>query len=104
MKVDDVSDIYWCTIRSKNQRNQMNTFTLHSNGNTASKTVHIDAPASKIWDALTRPALMNQWMMPDSKMDIITDWQVGSPLIIRGNLHGINFDSLKPKKFLNTTI
>lgn len=71
----------------------MNIFKLHTNGNTASKTVQINAPASKIWDALTSPALINQWMMPDSKMDIITDWQVGSPFIIRGNLHGINFEN-----------
>ena len=77
----------------KIREKQMNIFTLHPNKNIASKTVHIHAPASKVWEALTTPALMNQWMMPDSKMAIITNWQVGSLFIIRGNLHGINFEN-----------
>lgn len=60
---------------------------------TIHKTVQINAPASKVWDALTTPALMTRWMMPDSPIEIITDWQVGGPFTIRGNLHGINFEN-----------
>ena len=57
------------------------------------KTIQINAPASKVWDALTTPALMPRWMMPDSPIEISTNWQVGSPFTIRGNLHGINFEN-----------
>lgn len=60
--------------------------------NTVSKTVTINAPVSKVWDTITKPALIKQWM-PDVEVDIISDWQPGSPLIFRGDLHGIEFEN-----------
>lgn len=54
------------------------------------KTVTIKAPAARVWAALTDPVLMPQWMA-ESPIEIITDWMVGSPIVIRGELHGINF-------------
>jgi uncharacterized protein YndB with AHSA1/START domain len=56
------------------------------------KTVHINAPASKVWNALTNPELMKTWMS-ETEINILTDWKVGSPIVIRGNLHGINFEN-----------
>jgi uncharacterized protein YndB with AHSA1/START domain len=56
------------------------------------KTIHIKAPALKVWATLTEPALMKQWVI-DSDVDIISEWKTGSPLIIRGNLHGLPFDT-----------
>jgi uncharacterized protein YndB with AHSA1/START domain len=35
------------------------------------KTVHINAPTSKVWEALTDPQLMKKWMF-DTEINIIT--------------------------------
>ena len=59
---------------------------------TFNKTVQINAPISMVWAALTQPELMKKWMSEDD-IDILTNWQVGSPFIIRGNLHGIKFEN-----------
>lgn len=56
------------------------------------KSVRINAPTSKVWEALTNPGLMKQWMS-ETEIEILTDWRVGSPFVIRGNLHGINFEN-----------
>jgi uncharacterized protein YndB with AHSA1/START domain len=56
------------------------------------KTIQINAPISKVWDTLTIPALMKKWMS-ETEIDIITDWNVGSPILIRGRLHGIKFEN-----------
>jgi uncharacterized protein YndB with AHSA1/START domain len=56
------------------------------------KTVHINAPTSKVWETLTNPELMKKWMF-ETEINIITDWQVGSPIAIRGDLHGMNFEN-----------
>jgi uncharacterized protein YndB with AHSA1/START domain len=56
-------------------------------------TVHINAPTAKVWEVLTNPELMKKWMMTDSEIKIITDWKVGRPMVIRGNLHGMNFEN-----------
>lgn len=52
-----------------------------------SKSITIHTTTSKLWDALTRPELMKQWM-PDDSIEIVTDWTINSSVIIRGNLHG----------------
>ena len=53
---------------------------------TVNKTITINADAAKVWHVLTSTELMKQWMsVPD--MEIITDWKVGNPFIIRGILH-----------------
>ena len=31
--------------------------------------------------------------MSENEIEIITDWQVGRPMVIRGNLHGIKFEN-----------
>ncbi len=54
------------------------------------KIVIINAPPATVWRALTDPALMQQWMA-ETELEIVTDWTVGSPFTIRGELHGIPF-------------
>jgi uncharacterized protein YndB with AHSA1/START domain len=72
---------------------QQTTIDLSLTSNqTVNKTITIDAPASRVWDALTNPERMKQWMA-ETEIDIFTDWKVGSPLVIRGNLHGIKFEN-----------
>jgi len=48
---------------------------------------------------------MKKWMS-ETEIDIITDWKVRSPIVIRGNLHGIKFKNngtvlqFEPEKIL----
>jgi len=56
------------------------------------KTLAINASPSKVWSALTDPALMKQWIT-DAEIDIISTWKTGSPIIYRGDLHGISFEN-----------
>jgi uncharacterized protein YndB with AHSA1/START domain len=51
-------------------------------------SVLIEAPINKVWGALTDIACMKQWMSIDEReLDIITTWQVGSPILIKGFHH-----------------
>jgi len=56
------------------------------------KTVTINATASNVWDALTNPQLIKRWML-DTEINVITDWQIGSPIIFRGSLHWTSFEN-----------
>jgi len=42
---------------------------------------------------LTDPQLMKRWMMSDIDIDIITDWSVGNPMVIRGTMNGKDFEN-----------
>jgi uncharacterized protein YndB with AHSA1/START domain len=53
------------------------------------KTVSIHAPPTVVWEALTKPDLMKQWMgEPEMALEIETDWRVGGPFLMKGFLHG----------------
>jgi uncharacterized protein YndB with AHSA1/START domain len=52
---------------------------------TAQATILINAPRSKVWDALTKPDLIKQYLFGTS---VTTDWQVGSPIIYSGKWEG----------------
>lgn len=54
------------------------------------KSVVIAAPADLVWEALTDPDRMKEWMF-HSAIEITTDWTVGGPFVIKGELHGIPF-------------
>lgn len=45
----------------------------------------ISAPASKVWDALTNPAMIKQYFFGT---DAISDWKQGGPLEFRGSWEG----------------
>ena len=47
---------------------------------TIRKSIRINAPLYAVWDALTQPGLMKSWMA-DSEIEIVTTWEVGSPII-----------------------
>lgn len=52
-------------------------------------TIHINAPPHAVWDALTVPARMVSWMgEPELALTVETTWEVGTPIILRGTLHG----------------
>jgi uncharacterized protein YndB with AHSA1/START domain len=48
---------------------------------TISKSIRINAPINAVWEALTQPELMKIWMS-DSAIEIITTWEIGSPVVI----------------------
>ena len=66
----------------------------------------INAPASKVWEALTKPELIKQYMFGT---DVISDWKVGSPIIYRGEWQGKTFEDkgkileVKPGRSLVST-
>lgn len=52
-------------------------------------TKTIKASPAIVWDYLTHPELLKQWIAePDMKLEILTDWKVGHPFIIKGSYHG----------------
>jgi uncharacterized protein YndB with AHSA1/START domain len=53
--------------------------------NTTTSHITINAPAAKVWDALTKPALIKQWQYGS---DVITDWQPGSPIAFNSKWEG----------------
>lgn len=54
--------------------------------------VIINAPVANTWQALTEPELMKQWMFEDA-IEIVTDWKIGSPILIKGHLHEVAFEN-----------
>ena len=87
---------------------QTDTDSSSANGNIVSKTIHIDAPASAVWEALTDPELMKKWMF-ETEINILTDWRVDTPFVIRGILHRVKFENrgtvlqFEPEKILQYT-
>ena len=51
----------------------------------AKTSVTINAPVAKVWDALTKPDLIKQYLFGT---DVTTDWQVGSPITYKGIWEG----------------
>jgi uncharacterized protein YndB with AHSA1/START domain len=69
----------------------------------ASATIRIDAPSEKVWDALTQPDLIKQYLFGTL---VTTDWQVGSPIRYAGTWQGKEYEDKgiilqnEPKKLL----
>jgi uncharacterized protein YndB with AHSA1/START domain len=51
----------------------------------ATKSIRIKAPISRVWDALTDPALIKQYFFGSQTT---TDWKVGSPIRFHGEWEG----------------
>jgi uncharacterized protein YndB with AHSA1/START domain len=48
-------------------------------------SIEINAPAAKVWEALTNPAIVKQYFFGTN---VITDWKKGSPIIWEGEWDG----------------
>jgi uncharacterized protein YndB with AHSA1/START domain len=72
----------------------------------ARATITVDAPASKVWGALTDPDLIQQYLFGTR---VTTDWQVGSPIIYRGQWQGKSYEDkgkilqIEPGKLIVST-
>jgi uncharacterized protein YndB with AHSA1/START domain len=51
----------------------------------AKATIKINAPASKVWEALTKPELIKKYFFGT---EAISDWKVGSPILFKGIWEG----------------
>jgi uncharacterized protein YndB with AHSA1/START domain len=51
----------------------------------ATAAISIDAPASRVWDVMTDPAAVKEFMFG---ADLVTDWTVGGPILWRGEWEG----------------
>jgi uncharacterized protein YndB with AHSA1/START domain len=73
---------------------------------TATTKVTIHATNDRVWEALTTPELIKQYMMG---ADVHTDWKVGGPLTYTGEYQGKKFEEkgtikkLEPGKVLAAT-
>jgi uncharacterized protein YndB with AHSA1/START domain len=73
---------------------------------TAKKTIIINTPAAKVWDALTRPEMVKQYLFGT---DLTADWRVGGTLTYRGQWEGKAYEdkgtvlAFEPEKLLKTT-
>ena len=54
----------------------------------AQASININAPAKKVWEALTKPELIKQYLFGTT---VTTDWQLGSPIIYIGQWEGQNY-------------
>jgi uncharacterized protein YndB with AHSA1/START domain len=71
------------------------------------RSITIHAPASKVWEALTRPELVKLYMF---NSDVVCDWKVGSDIVFKGELKGKevifvkgHITRLEPDKLLEYT-
>ena len=73
---------------------------------TARATTIINAPVSKVWQALVNPELIRQYLFDT---EVITDWKVGSPITYKGEWQGKAFEDkgeildIEPEKLLRST-
>ena len=77
-----------------------------SNTATAKATTVINAPASKVWEALTQPEQIRQYLFGTQ---VTTDWHVGSPITYKGEWKGKPYEDkgkvleIEPRKRLVST-
>jgi uncharacterized protein YndB with AHSA1/START domain len=72
-------------------------------GLTLNKSVSINAPVSKVWDALINRELIKVYFFGT---DCISDWKKGSPIVYRGVWEGKTYEDkgniidIEPQKFI----
>ena len=72
----------------------------------AKAAITINAPSSKVWEAVTKPDLIKQYLFGT---EVTTDWQVGSPIIYKGVWQGKAYEDkgkvlqLEPGKLIVST-
>jgi uncharacterized protein YndB with AHSA1/START domain len=54
-------------------------------GYVATSSIDIKAPGSRVWEVITDPAAVKEFMFG---ADVVTDWTVGGPIVWRGEWEG----------------
>jgi uncharacterized protein YndB with AHSA1/START domain len=52
------------------------------------KTISINAPASEVWNALTNPDIIKEWLFGTK---VVSSWKVGTPILFTGNWQGTDY-------------
>jgi len=55
----------------------------------AKRTLVINAPVAKVWDALVNPRMIKQYMFGTNA---VSDWREGSPIVFRGEWEGKRYE------------
>ena len=55
----------------------------------ARASITINAPVTKVWDALVEPEAIKQYMFGTN---VVTDWRVGSPITWKGEWQGKSYE------------
>ncbi len=69
----------------------------------AKASISINAPVGKVWDALTNPEVIKQYMFGTN---VISDWKEGSPIVWKGEWQGKKYEDkgvilkLEPKRLI----
>ena len=72
----------------------------------AKASISINAPVGKVWDALTKPEVIKQYMFGTN---VISDWKQGSPIVWKGEWQGKKYEDkgiilkLEPNRILQYT-
>ena len=72
----------------------------------AQAEVYINASPSKVWEALTKPDLIKQYLFGTT---VTSDWKVGSPIIYQGQWEGKTYQDkgtviqIEPSRLLVST-
>ena len=78
----------------------------HVKGLTAKAQIDIEAPAARIWQALTDPEMISEYFFGTQ---VTTDWKPGSPITYRGTWNGKTYEDkgiikeVIPEKLLRST-
>jgi uncharacterized protein YndB with AHSA1/START domain len=73
-----------------------------------SKTIIINAPVKRVWEALTDPLIITQWWS-DTAIKVSTTWEVGSPISFAGMWNAVQYEDkgvilkFKKEKWLSYT-
>ena len=69
----------------------------------AAQSIRINAPRSKVWDALTNPEMIKRYFFG---IDVRCDWEEGDPIFYRGEWKGQRFEergnivNIEPEEYL----
>jgi uncharacterized protein YndB with AHSA1/START domain len=67
----------------------MNGLNNMNKGLIAKASISINAPVGKVWDALTNPEAIKQYMFGTN---VISDWKKGGPIVWKGEWQGKKYE------------
>jgi uncharacterized protein YndB with AHSA1/START domain len=79
---------------------------MNNQGLIAKASTTINAPAAKVWDALTNPEVIKKFMFGT---EVVSDWKQGSPIVWKGMWEGKPYQDkgvildIEPQRMLRYT-